>query len=718
MNARKTIREARSSRPALEALESRLLRTAIGVTPSGVVQITGDATSEYVEVQMVSATEFEVRAGPAAGSLAKVKRFSTVTGPTYPVAATSLAAYLGQGSDTLWTLPSAAPYPSFPLNMLVHADANGSAALKLAGGTDNIVTGDGNDTVYGYQCCDSIKTGGGNDTVYGYDVPGSYSSAVGYNDIDTIDAGDGNDTVYGGPDADSILGGAGDDKLSGNEFGDILVGGLGMDTLFGEGTSISGWEGADYLYGDDGGMDTAADGYDCIYGGPMGDYIIGQGGGGYLSGEGGDDFVYGGAGVDLVYGGSGNDTLVAYDGGDTIDAGSGADSVYGGSGDDGIDAGSDGDYVSGDAGNDLIYGNAGADNLYGGTDEDRVFGDADGDTLSGGDDNDHLYPGAGDDHVTGGNGDDTIVSIDDDTDDVLYGETGFDTFWVDRGTGVAPASDWTDDDANESETNLHRVENFENGPDKTLDGDAVADPVIMDEDAGATYVNCAGMPLFGSAGPSRADVDQNGLGDCWLMATLGAVADTNQNAIYQAVVDLGDRTYCVELGNKQYRVDADLPWSSDRGLVYAGLGEDGSLWAALVEKGYALHRDGTYESLEGDTSYWPMGKLDGTDRTIWGASDARDTLDPVSKAEELMDAGYAVVFSTKNDLSGIDMIDGPALVASHVYTVIGVDWDSWSLVLRNPWGGAGAEVSIKFDEVADYGSNPWCFMAADFTRFN
>jgi hypothetical protein len=266
---------------------------------------------------------------------------------------------------------------------------------------------------------------------------------------------------------------------------------------------------------------------------------------------------------------------------------------------------------------------------------------------------------------------------------------------------------------------VHKVENFENGADKTLNGDAIADPTIDDDnlDAGAAYVSYAGKPLFGTAGPSSDDVHQQYLNDCWLLATLGAVADANQNAIFQAVVDLGDGTYCVELDNKQYRVDPDLAVRSDGDFAYARLGQDDSLWVALVEKAYALHRDGTYASIDGDTPYWAMGKLDGINRVFSGASG--DGTDEAEKVQDWLDWGYAVVFCTKNDLDVLDPLFGaPSIVENHCYTVTGVDWVSERLILRNPWGGATAEISIAFDEIAEYGANPWCFFAGDFSRFD
>ena len=63
----------------------------------------------------------------------------------------------------------------------------------------------------------------------------------------------------------------------------------------------------------------------------------------------------------------------------------------------------------------------------------------------------------------------------------------------------------------------------------------------------------------------------------------------NPHAIRQHVADFGDGTYGVHLGNNFYRVDNDLPVASASATspAYAGLGREGSMWAAVIEKAYA-----------------------------------------------------------------------------------------------------------------------------------
>src|SRR4029079_16701818 len=108
-----------------------------------------------------------------------------------------------------------------------------------------------------------------------------------------------------------------------------------------------------------------------------------------------------------------------------------------------------------------------------------------------------------------------------------------------------------------------------------------------------------------------------------LLAGLGAIALDTPNAIRQNVVDFGDGTYGVRLGSSFYRVDGALPAASlaSTNPSYAGLGAQGSLWAAIVEKAYAHYRTGanSYASLEGGWSVEvnrAFGSTNAVDRTI------------------------------------------------------------------------------------------------------
>jgi hypothetical protein len=267
-------------------------------------------------------------------------------------------------------------------------------------------------------------------------------------------------------------------------------------------------------------------------------------------------------------------------------------------------------------------------------------------------------------------------------------------------------------ESREIATNVHKVKQFANGADRTLDGEDIADPgrgrmrptLLFPRGrplGDLFYKDFSGLPLFAANGPSELDVDQNRMGDCWLLSVLGNTARTNPNAIRQTVVALGDGTYAIELGGEFYRVDADLPTTSDASttLRFAGLGQQGSIWVPIVEKAYAFYRPAaltwwtetdTYGTLDGG---WPrevfeaLGHSGYVGRSFTNASEALTHI-----ASELA-RGKVVVVNIQRTVTG-SPAEGP-----HAYMVEpnGVNYQTLqigstrirvpvSVVLRNPHG--------------------------------
>ena len=92
----------------------------------------------------------------------------------------------------------------------------GSGSLfKIASGTsiENVISGDGNDTLTGDLNANVLVGMRGKDAIYGWA---------------------GNDTLDGGVNNDRLDGGFGDDKLDGGDGNDTLDGGTGADAIYGE----------------------------------------------------------------------------------------------------------------------------------------------------------------------------------------------------------------------------------------------------------------------------------------------------------------------------------------------------------------------------------------------------------------------------------------------------------------------------------------------------
>lgn len=321
------------------------------------------------------------------------------------------------------------------------------------------------------------------------------------------------------------------------------------------------------------------------------------------------------------------------------------------------------------------------------------------DVITGGAGNDQLFGGAGSNRLSGGAGDDTLVSINIGalTKDLLSGGEGLDSFWTD-----AAANDPISDASTLENTKgaIHRISAFATGgtvakSTKTTSGVQVQD--LSDPTTTAKtiiYKNFADHALFSEGGPNGNDVVQGYLGDCYFLASLSSMAKVDPNTIRQSVVDLGDGTYAVQFSKSGksifVRVDADLPTWGGSSVAYANFGDQGSMWAAVMEKAYAYFRSGkgTYGSLEGGWMQDVYRDLGLKTRSFWSAASGTKLLDLIQGE---LSAGRFVTFAVGK------VPAGAPLIGNHAYTVDHVNFDdsgaAISVTLRNPWGidGAGSD---------------------------
>jgi hypothetical protein len=221
-----------------------------------------------------------------------------------------------------------------------------------------------------------------------------------------------------------------------------------------------------------------------------------------------------------------------------------------------------------------------------------------------------------------------------------------------------------------------------------LVGQNFADPTTT-----YTYRSFAANPLFSDAGPIADDITQGNVGDCYYLASLAAIADTDPSRIRQSVVDLGDGTFAVQFvrgGSKVYvRVDADLPAWNTSSLVYAKLGKQGSLWVPIMEKAYAYFRTAnvTYASLESGWMSEASSALGIGSHSTYSATSGQALLDLM--AAELSE-GKAVTYAAGT------IVGGAPLIGFHAYSVEAVNYSggvATTVRLRNPWGvdGTGSD---------------------------
>ena len=398
-------------------------------------------------------------------------------------------------------------------------------------GDDTLIGGGGGDTLDGGADVDTLSyagsTAGGVTIDLNMDSNGFQTASDGDAAGDTISGfenvigGDGGDTITGGAGVNDLDGGLGDDTIAGGAEGDVLVGGAGVDTVSyadsPEGMDVNGiLDGSgvnvDLVTNSVSGGDAESDTislFENVIGSAYDDELMGDDEANELRGLGGIDMLTGGAGNDRLYGGDDGDTLDGGAGVDTLDGGAGDDTLIGGAEGDTLDGGADVDTLSyagstagavtinlddggsqtasgGDAegdtisgfenvigGNagDIITGDIGVNRLVGGAGDDTLIGGGGGDMLEGGADVDTLsYAGstatvivnlddggsqtasggdaAGDtisgfENVTGGDGDDEITGDDEANvleggagSDTLKGGIGDDTYVYHYGTGM------------------------------------------------------------------------------------------------------------------------------------------------------------------------------------------------------------------------------------------------------------------------------------------
>ena len=533
--------------------------------------------------------------------------------------------------------------------------SDGTDVLEGGDGDDAMNGGEGNDTLRGELGNDSIQGGGGDDLAIGGDgidqirgndgkdrLQGGPGNDSLYGDAgdDILEGEAGLDTLYGGLGLDKLLGGADNDALYGEADADELFGGLGSDKVFGG-------DGNDKLYGNvKTSTDTSADSGNTLRGGNGNDQIYASAGNDLIYGEAGNDYLRAGAGNDQIWGGPDHDLILAGDGTDQAYGDDGDDIVQGGQGNDRVDGGIGNDVLAAnlvfvnilDAGIEVDDADTANNVLVGGPGNDRLYGSNQIDMLSGNDGDDWINAMAGDDQVFGGNGNDVllggsgldrldggldkdrIVAMDTAADVIVPQPSGStiverDEVWVDAADLLANATAILKVQ-NQFSDAVHIVGQyrtydafgtFETTPPMAWGMDSLIDPDarVQHQDAELSKADFGSSPLFGPNGPVWNDIDQGSVGTCYFLSRLAALAKTHPQHIRDMVTELGDGTFVVQFLNQEgervfVRVDGDL-YRKNGNILYAERGTGDSMWVAIVEKAWAIHRYGyaTYDSISG-----------------------------------------------------------------------------------------------------------------------
>lgn len=263
----------------------------------------------------------------------------------------------------------------------------------------------------------------------------------------------------------------------------------------------------------------------------------------------------------------------------------------------------------------------------------------------------------------------------------------------------------------------------ESGPD-------VNDHTWSDDDRAVSRIFDA--PLFtldadGNTTVQWSDVDQGGLGDCSLLATLMSIAESDPEFVVEMITDNHDGTYSVRFYDEDgfpywVEVEEDLildesasvrigPWDVTMKPKYAGVGD--ALWPAILEKAVAQDA-GSYnattmnpwEAMQRVTGEKPW--IDDYEEPSYGRPDGHVERDiSLDALAEVIEGGGIVVSSTPPHSGG----DGKSFTFSdagdqvlqyqHADSVQSVDVAAQTVTVQNPWGEKYPAITLTYDEFHD-----------------
>jgi Calpain family cysteine protease len=202
------------------------------------------------------------------------------------------------------------------------------------------------------------------------------------------------------------------------------------------------------------------------------------------------------------------------------------------------------------------------------------------------------------------------------------------------------------------------------------------------------------IPVFDASGPGRDDPEQGTLGDCYLIASLSAIAQSDPDRIRRMVADLGNGRYRVRFwvaqreGSEQTLtfshhdefVTAAFPAAGFGAPSYGGAPQQREIWVSLVERAYAQWHGGYAQIGAGGNPGDTMSELTGVaSQRLWSSQLDADAL--VVQIARAIQAGHPVCASSTAD-AGVAARHG--VFPSHGYTVVAADAGAHTVTVRNP----------------------------------
>uniref|UniRef100_A0AAQ5XPJ0 Calpain catalytic domain-containing protein n=1 Tax=Amphiprion ocellaris TaxID=80972 RepID=A0AAQ5XPJ0_AMPOC len=269
-------------------------------------------------------------------------------------------------------------------------------------------------------------------------------------------------------------------------------------------------------------------------------------------------------------------------------------------------------------------------------------------------------------------------------------------------------------------------------PDRSSIGQGLLSPSDLSRVVWLRPAKIVANPSFVLDGISRFDFGQGILGDCWFLASLGAL--TFQNHIFGQVVPLEqtfDQSYCGIFHFRFWRfgrwvdvvIDDKLPTINGR-LIFVHSKNQNEFWPALLEKAYAKVC-GSYTDMNAGTPAEALMDFTGGVHMCILLSEPPPNLWELmcraGQSKTLMSCG------THKGATSANTVLPNGLVQSHAYTVTGVKqmvsrgqpvnlvrlWNPWG---RGEWNGDWSDRSPLWQTVSPQ-DREMCLSVADDGEF-
>ncbi len=191
---------------------------------------------------------------------------------------------------------------------------------------------------------------------------------------------------------------------------------------------------------------------------------------------------------------------------------------------------------------------------------------------------------------------------------------------------------------------------------------------------GAKYEKVEGSAFIKGAGDANDidpnDVSQGQLGDCYFVAALAAIAKNSPDTLRRMITDNKNGTYNVRF-HEGGDVVVDNQFAKKDGAVqFAAEGDTDAkqgteLWVMLIEKAWA--------------------KLKGGYEVVRGSKVKMSSTEAISNA---MTQGWPATIGVKNitEKAAADECKKTGLVPNHAFAIMGVNTNSKTIQVYNPWG--------------------------------